>query len=77
MPKFFPQFATVYTEDGYHKVMLPNGVVIPGLTKTVTECGIDFSEVTFTFTCNRVSTKKEALELYHAYMEQSKAKDKE
>lgn len=61
---FFPGFATVFTEGGAHKVMLPNGELIPHLVQTVTDDGVDTARVTMTFLVNVASTKEEALEKY-------------
>lgn len=65
MSRFCKQFVTVFTdENGYHKVMLPNGEEIPHLLKTVTTDVVGFSKVEFEITCNIVATKDEALEKY-------------
>lgn len=65
MKKFCKKLATVFTdENGYHKVMLPSGEVIPHLVKTITTDEVGFSTVQFDLVCNVVPTKKDALEKY-------------
>lgn len=55
-------FATVFTtENGYHKVMLPSGEIIPHDVKSVVINAMDYSEVTVTFLCNVVPTKEDAI----------------
>lgn len=62
--KFSKHFATVFVENGYHKLMLPSGEVIPHLIETVTVDSIEYSKVTLTAICNVVSNKEEALKKY-------------
>ena len=69
MSKFFKGFASVYVENGFHKVVLPNGTKIPHLVKTVTECDVDRAEVTFTVLCNNVSSFEEAIRGYNKDIE--------
>lgn len=64
MSPFYNKLATVFTENGRHKVMLPNGMVIPHLVKTVVTDGVEKAEVTFTVFCNIEATKEEALMAY-------------
>jgi len=64
MRAFAKIFATVFTENGFHKVMLPSGEVLPHLVESVTTDGIEISKVKIEMCCNVVATKEEALELY-------------
>ena len=62
--RFNKAIATVFCENGFHKVMLPSGVVLPHSVKTVTEDGVFTSSVTITMICNVVQTKREAVKKY-------------
>jgi len=65
MRSFNKGLVSVFTdENGYHKVMMPSGEVIPHLIKTVTTNEVDFSKVEFEMICNVVATKEDALENY-------------
>ena len=64
MRKFNKIFATVFTENGFHKVMLPSGEVLPHLVKSVTTDEIEISQVEIEMLCNVVSTKEDAVKLY-------------
>jgi len=61
---FYKGFATVYVENGAHKVMLPDGSIIPHLIQTVTDDGIETASVTMRIACNVAASKEEALEKY-------------
>ena len=45
--KFNKDIPTVFTENGYHKVMLPNLEVIPHLTQTKVDCCVDCTFLEF------------------------------
>jgi len=64
MKNFCKSFITVFTENGYHKAMLPSGEVIPHAVKSITVDAVDGSKAKFDFACNIVGTKEEALEQY-------------
>ncbi|WP_298220864.1 hypothetical protein [Flavobacterium sp.] len=63
--EFMKVFATVFVENGAHKVMLPDGHVISHLVQTVTDDGIDSATVTMRMVCNVVASKAEAIEKYN------------
>lgn len=65
MKGFNKHFATVFTENEAHKVMLPSGEVIPHLVQTIANDGIEMATVTMTLACNVVATKKDAIDRYN------------
>jgi hypothetical protein len=62
--RFNKEIVTVFCENGYHKVMLPSGVVLPHAVDSVTQNGVYSSTVTITMICNVVQTKREAVKNY-------------
>lgn len=63
---FIKSIATVYSENGMHFVMLPDGKNIPHIVKTTVtdDCNDTCATVLIELRCNIRSTKEEALELY-------------
>jgi len=57
-------FCTVFTENGYHKLMLPDGTVVPHQVESVVTNEIEKSRATITVACNVVATKEDAFEIY-------------
>lgn len=64
MRKFSKIFATVFTENKCHQVMLPSGEVLPHLVESITTDGIERSKVTITMVCNIVATREDAIKEY-------------
>lgn len=64
MKRFQKVFATVFTEDNHHKVMLPSGVVLPHIVETVTADGVSHATCKVEMVCNVVATKEDALKEY-------------
>jgi len=64
--EFIKSIATVYSENGMHFVMLPDGKSIPHIVKTtvIDDCNDRSAIVIIELRCNICSTKEEALELY-------------
>jgi hypothetical protein len=62
--KFKKSLATVFTENGFHRVMMPSGEVIPHDIETLTVSKPEFSEVTVKFLCNVAENREAALKNY-------------
>jgi|GEM_PF-2945725 len=45
--KFNKKYPSVFVEDAYHKVMLPNGLVLPHLIEVQTKCSAGFTKLMF------------------------------
>lgn len=62
--KFKESFCTVFTENGVHKLMLPDKTVIPHQVKSIVENDVYSSKATIEVAVNLTSTKEEAIKLY-------------
>jgi len=65
-PKFKKSLATVFVDNGVHRVMMPSGEIIPHDIETLTTSRPDFGEVTVTFLCNVAENKEQALSNYQS-----------
>lgn len=59
--KFNKKYPSVYVEDGYHKVILPNGLSLPHLIKTETICSVDETKLKFEILFDKEHKPKSSL----------------
>lgn len=63
--KFNKDIPTVFTENGYHKVMLPTGETLPHLIKTKVKCKVKSTELTFVIMVVNKQVEGSGVCLYH------------
>lgn len=66
MRQFIKEYATVYTENGFQYVLLPNGLKIPNIvsTRVTDDANSNMAFVEVGFHCNVCSNLDEALKNY-------------
>ncbi|SFO05353.1 hypothetical protein SAMN05421741_11847 [Paenimyroides ummariense] len=63
--KFNKDIPTVFTENGYHKVMLPTGETLPHLIKTEVKCKVKSTELAFVIMVANKQVEGSGVCLYH------------